>query len=202
MNPQREFMSETFHVLAQPITALRARVELGLRREANNAGARQICQDCLGLIDRLMEDLAIFREIASLDEEPPMASCNGRALLESCVEEWAPVAEDCGVALFLHAEEGEMQCCGPMLQRAILVLLDAMIASSPRGGAISIALSRHEDGLRLELSPGAPPGHRQELCRKLMQFAGGSGIQFDSDRISITFRGSKDRPGVEDTSVD
>ena len=32
MNGQREFMSETFHTLAQPITALRATVELGLRK--------------------------------------------------------------------------------------------------------------------------------------------------------------------------
>ena len=34
MNPQREFMSETFHVLAQPITVLRARVEMGLNERA------------------------------------------------------------------------------------------------------------------------------------------------------------------------
>jgi DNA-binding winged helix-turn-helix (wHTH) protein len=39
MNPQREFMSETFHLLAQPITALRATVELGLSKEANDARA-------------------------------------------------------------------------------------------------------------------------------------------------------------------
>jgi signal transduction histidine kinase len=202
MNPQQEFMSETFHALAQPITVLRARVEMGLCREANDAGVRQIFQECLSLIDRLMEDLAIFREIANLDEEPPLASCDGRALLASCVEELEPVAEDCGVALHLSAQAGEMQCSAPMLQRAIFVLLDAMIANALRGDAISIALSPQEDGLRLELSPGAPPGRRQELCRKLMQFAGGSGIQFDSGRISITFRASKYRQEVEDTSPD
>jgi len=199
MNPQREFMSETFHVLAQPITALRARVEMGLSREANDAGVRQIFQECLNLIDRLMEDLAVFREIASLDEEPPLACCDGRALLASCVEELAPVAEDYGVTLHLSAQASEMLCSGPMLQRAIFVLLDAMIASAASGGGISISLSQHEDGVRLELCPGAPPGHRQELCRKLIQFAGGGGIQFDSCRTSITFQGSKYRQGAGDT---
>jgi hypothetical protein len=45
--------------------------------------------------------------------------CDGRALLESCVEEMAPVAESCGVALHLGAEAAEMRnatgrcCSGP-----------------------------------------------------------------------------------------
>jgi signal transduction histidine kinase len=202
MNPQREFMSETFHVLAQPITVLRARVEMGLTKEAEDSEARQIFQECLGLIDRLMEDLAVFREIASLDEEPPLELCDGRALLESCIEELAPVAEDCGVALHLSMEDGEMRCNQPMLQRAIFVLLDAMIAGTARGDAIRIALSRDEERLRLELRPGAPPGRRPDLCRKLMQFAGGSGIQFDSSRSSVTFRGSTYRQEAEETLVD
>ena len=84
-----------------------------------------------------MEDLAVFREIASLDEEPPLEFCDGRALLECCVEELAPVAEDCGVALHLSIENGEMRCNQPMLQRAIFVLLDAMIAGAARGDDIS-----------------------------------------------------------------
>jgi signal transduction histidine kinase len=201
MNPQQEFMCEAFHALAQPITALRASVEMGLNKEPENAGARQIFQDCLGLIDRLMEDLAVFREIASLDEEPPLESCDGRALVQSCVDELAPVAGDCGVALHLSVEEGEMQCNMPIFQRAIFILLDSMIGAAASGDGISIALSRHEDGLRLELRPGAPPGRRQELCRKLMELAGGSAIQFDSRRTAILFQGNKYRPGVAKTSA-
>ena len=157
MNPQREFMSETFHVLAQPITVLRARVEMGLTKEAEDSEVRQIFQECLGLIDHLMEDLAVFREIASLDEEPPLELCDGRTLLESCIEELAPVAEDCGVALHLSMEDGGMRCNPPMLQRAIFVLLDAMIAGTARGDAIRIALSRDEEGMRLELRPAHRP---------------------------------------------
>ena len=33
MNPQSEFLSETFHALSQPIAALRVTVELGLRKD-------------------------------------------------------------------------------------------------------------------------------------------------------------------------
>lgn len=200
MNPQREFMCEAFHALSQPITALRGRVEMGLNKEPDNAGARLILQECLELIDRLMEELAVFREIASLDEEPPLESCDGRALVESCVEELAPVAEDCGIAFHLSIEKGEMQCSQPMLQRAIFLLLDTMIGGAAHGDDISISLTRQEEGLRLELRPGTPPGRRQELCRKLMQVAGGSSIQFDSTRTSVTFPGRNYRQEVEKTS--
>jgi signal transduction histidine kinase len=201
MNPQREFMNETFHLLAQPLTALLATVELGLSKEADGAAMQAVLKDCLYLLDRLMQDLAVFREIASLDEEPQLVSCAGRALLESCVQEMAPVAQSCGVALHLGAEAAEMRCNGPILQRAIFVLLDDMIACAPNGSGISLGLSKHNDGVRLQLCPGAPPGRRLELCRKLMQFAGGSGIQFDSGRTSVTFQGSGYRHDAEETSA-
>jgi signal transduction histidine kinase len=202
MNRQREFVHDTFHLLAQPITALRANVELGLSQEANQPAVQQIFQDCLSLLDRLMQDLAVFREIASLDEEPVLGPCDGRALLESSVEEMAPVAEAYGVALHLSAEAAELQCRGPMLQRAVFVLLDAMIACAPKGGSISIRLDKAEDGFRLALYPGAPPGRRQELCRKLMRFAGCRCIQFDAACTSVTFRKSDHRQASEDTSAD
>ena len=73
MNPQREFISETFHALAQPLTSLRVTVELGLDKDGRPTCRAAILEDCLRLIDRLMQDLAVFREIASLGEAPPLA---------------------------------------------------------------------------------------------------------------------------------
>ena len=92
MTPQSEFISETFHTLAQPIAALRVTVELGLREDAGKP-ARQVLEDCLRLTDHLMQDMALLREIASLAEAPQLESCDGEALLQASVEEMAPVAE-------------------------------------------------------------------------------------------------------------
>lgn len=188
MNQQREFMSETFHLLAQPITALRVTVELGLHKERAGTASQQTLEDCLRLIEHLMQDLAVFREISSLDEQPVLHSCDGRALLEGSVEEMAPVAQDRGIALQLSVEPAVMQCHEPMLQRAVFVLLDEMIACTPGGGQITISLRQFGSGFLLQICPGMPPGQRQKLCRKLMQFAGGSGIRFVSESTSITFR--------------
>lgn len=208
MNPQFEFMNDALHMLAQPVTALRAALELGLRDHANEPAARKTFEDCLGLADRLTQELSIFREIANLEPEPPLELCEGAALLTSCVEEMSPVAEACGVALHLNAERTAMQCNAPMLRRAIFLLLDELIARSPSGG-VSIGLTKHANQAQLELRPGiapqqaglaegaVPPDRRQQLYRKLIVFAGGQGVSFDSNRTYCSFQ-SGETPQIRD----
>lgn len=188
MSRQRELMSESFHSLAQPIAVLRATVELGLRKNLSQHASHLVLEDCLGHIDRLMQELALLREIATLDELPPLQFCDGQRLLEDCVQEIAPVAADRGITLRLDAEPALMQCNAAMLQRASFVLLDELIAGAARGGKISLALHSCNDGFLLEIIPGPPPGQRQKLSHKLMRLAGGNGIHSDSGCTSITFR--------------
>jgi len=187
MNPQCEFVRETFHTLAQPLTALRVTVELGLLKAPHEQAAHRALEDCLPLIDRLMQDLAVFREIA-LDEEPPIDSCDGQSLLQSSAAEMALVAQARGIMLDLNAEPAVIVCHAPTLQRAIFVLLDEIIASAGRNRTISISLRRCEHEFLLEFRPGPPPGLRQKLCRKLIQSAGGHALASAADGISITFR--------------
>jgi signal transduction histidine kinase len=193
MNPQQEFINETFHVMAQPITALRAAVELGLQKKLSGPAAHKVLSDCLQLIDSLMGDLSILREIANLDEPPPIDSHDVTALLEECVAEMAPVAESSGIELQLSADAIPMECNKELLQRAVFVLLDTTIAQSSRGGRVSVSLRRCDDGLRLELFPGTLPSQRQELCCKLLQFSGGTAVGFGSCGTSVTFRESASR---------
>ena len=201
MNAQFEFIHDALHALAQPVTALRTALELGLNDHADQPAARKTFADCLGLVDRLTQELAIFREIASLEPEPPLEPCDGEALLKSCVDEMAPVAEACGVALHLDAQRTRIVCNGPMLQRAVFLLLDELIACAPSGG-VSIGLKIHAAEAQLEVGPGIPPrqakkglaggpiapGRRQQLCRKLIEFAGGRSVRFGSDCTHCCFR--------------
>ncbi len=190
MNAQFEFMNDALHVLAQPVTALRTALELGLRDHADQPAARQTFEDCLGLIDRLTQELAIFREIASLEPEPLLGRCDGEALLKSCVDEMAPVAEACGVPLHLEAERTEIECNGPMLERAVFLLLDELIARSPSGG-VSVGFTTRGSEAQLELRPGIAPGRRLQLYHKLIEFAGGRSVYFGSDRTRCCFRSGK-----------
>jgi signal transduction histidine kinase len=188
MNQQREFISETFHVLAQPITALRATVELGLVRPLNEQTSRQVLVDCLLQVDRLMQDLAVFREIANLDEAPPLNPCDGQLLLQNCVDEMAIVARERGIVLRLKTEPSTIESNEPMFQQGMFVLLDELLASTPSSGEISISLGKSKDSFRLEVQPGIPRGQRQKLFVKLMQFASGICTHSDRDSTYITFR--------------
>jgi hypothetical protein len=190
MNQQRDFIDETFHVLAQPITALRATAELGLSESTEAPTAKQALRDCLELIDLLVQELAVLREIAGLDEAPPLHACDGRELLQSCVEEMAPVALNRGIAIRLDAEPVAIQCDRTMLERALFVALDEMIGSTPSGAEISISLVRHPEGAVLELRPSTLRGQRRTLCLKLMQFAGSSSTRSVAGCMSATFQGS------------
>jgi len=89
MNTLREFIREGFHALAQPVTALRVTVELGLCKDADGPIAPSVLVDCLSLIDRLTQDLAVLREFVDQDEKPPLDSCDGQSLLQSSVAEMA-----------------------------------------------------------------------------------------------------------------
>lgn len=193
MNPQQEFMSETFHTLAQPITALRATVELGLCRPSTEPATQELLQSCLSLIDRLMQDLAVFREIASIEDEPPRESCDGEAMIAKCAEEMMPVAESCGARIRLQTEPAMIHCNQKMFERGIFVLLDEMLAHSSSTGEISISLSKRDDKVELALRPGTRQGQRQKLCSKLMRFAGGMDVCFTPDSSSVTFRENTDR---------
>ena len=201
MNQQFEFMNDALHVLAQPVTALRTALELGLSDLEGQPAARKVFEDCLGLLDRLTQDLAVFREIAALETAPPLEFCDGEALLKSCVEEMNPVAEAFGVPLRLSGEGMRIECNAPLLQRAVFLLLDELIAGSPRGG-ISIRLSEHANRggnheavnhtganeAQFELCPGIARGRRQQLIGTLLQFSGGSNVSFDSHHTCCRFR--------------
>lgn len=191
MNPQAELMQDAFHALAQPVTALRTAMELALGDHAGEPALCQTLEDCLALLDRLMQDLAVFREIASLDQEPPLAPCDAQMLMRSCVEEMMPVAESCGVALALRADADhtrKIRCNGSMLQRAIFLLLDESIARAPQGSSIELELGWDRSEGRLQLRPGTLRGRRQQLCRKLIELAGASSLRFEAEQTLFTFR--------------
>jgi hypothetical protein len=197
VNDRGELLSDAFHLLAQPIVALRARVELGLLRPLNEIESRRTLESCLVLLGRLMGELALVRELATLEaEEAPLEACDGLRLVKEIVEELAPVAEEAGITLRLDAEPAWILASEAALRRALFVLLDATLGTSHRGGQVTLALRGETRGepsrYRMDLRPGVPPGGRRELCRKLVELAGGNELAFDDDRSAAAFRTAAD----------
>jgi signal transduction histidine kinase len=188
MNLQREFISESFHALSQPLAALRITVELALEKAPHEQAARRTLEDCLPLIDRLMQNLAVIREVANLDKEPPIEACDGHALLQSSSEEMALIARASGILLHFNADPAVIACHPPTLQRALFILLDEVIASAARNCTISVSLHRRENEFLLEVRPGPPEGLRQKLCCNLIQLAGGRDVVSTTGVFSANFQ--------------
>ncbi len=194
MNQSRTLLDETFHALAQPVMALRATVELGLSEEPDKLEARRVLGECLRLIDALMQEVAVMREIANVEDATTLADCNGEALLRSCVEEMAAVAHEGGVAVCVDAKAETMECDEMKFRRALFVLLDGMLAVMPHGGEIRLRLHEEEgDFLRLVARPALPSGLRQKLCRKLMRAAGGQLMNCADGNMAVLFHKAPDR---------
>jgi signal transduction histidine kinase len=185
MNQSRTLLDETFHALAQPVMALRATVELGL---SEGQEAQPVLGECLRLIDALMQEMAVMREIANVEDATMLTDCNGEALLLSCVEEMAAVAHEGGVAVRVDAKAEAMECDEMIFRRALFVLLDGMLASMPHGGEIRLRLENEEHGfLRLMARPAMPSGLRQKLCWKLMRAAGGELMNCADGNMAVLF---------------
>ena len=190
MNSQGEFLSDAFHLLAQPIVALRARIELALIQPLKESECRQTLEGCLELVDRLMHEVALLRELANLEENAPQSGCDGLRILQETVAELAPVAEQEGIALELNSEPAMLLASEAALRRALFVLLDATLGGVGSGGRVTRALRPTADSYELEIRPGVPPGGRRELCRRLLQHAGGRGLHFKDGHSTAILRRS------------
>jgi signal transduction histidine kinase len=193
MNPSHTLLDETFHSLAQPVMALRATVELGLSEGPDKVDARKVLGETLRLIDALMQEMAVLREIANVEDATTLTDCNGEALLRSCAEEMAAVAHEGGVAVCVDAKAEAMECDEMMVRRALFVLLDGMLAAMPHGGEIRLRLDEEGDFLRLVARPPMPSGLRQKLCWKLLHAAGGQLMNCADGSMAVLFHKVTDR---------
>jgi hypothetical protein len=201
MNQSHTLLDETFHALAQPVMALRATVELGLSEGPDKLEAQQVLGECLCLIDALMQEMAVMREIANVEDATTLTDCNGEALLRSCVEEMAAVAHEGGVAVCVDANAATMKCDEMILRRAMFVLLDGVIAAMPHGGEIGLRLDEEGAFLRLMAHPPMPNGLRQKLCWKLMHAAGGQLMKCADGSMAVLFHKVTDRQLPPNPSV-
>jgi signal transduction histidine kinase len=187
MNSQAELLVEALHELAQPATALRTALEIGLGDPTIGPSARRIFENGLSLMEDLARDLALAREIAQLQDEPQLEVCDAEALLRSCAEPMKEIAQACGVGLAFEAEAAQMNCDMARLRRALLLFLDESIACANAGESIAVRLRRAGDDLQLALS--APrSARRRALYRGLLQQAGGRWVESGGNALLVCFR--------------
>jgi heavy metal sensor kinase len=150
----RQFSAALAHELRTPLAALRGEIELSLLRAASD-GARCALASQLEELDklnRLIDQILTLARAESGQFRLRFAPVNLAELGSTIVEQLEPIAQSRAISLEddrseLAVVEGD----AGWLQRLLLNLLDNALKFTTAGGRVTLRVSRHPDGARLDV---------------------------------------------------
>ena len=151
----RECLAAVAHRLAQPITALRGGIELGLMGKRSAADYRCLLEQTLQLADQMAQLIVSLRDLSESSAPGGPSQCIPlEATASEVLAELQGLAEAREIRLQFKAEESPQVCANPeRLREALQSLLGWVIQNSAGDGAIDIRLSASEREAQVFLSP-------------------------------------------------
>jgi signal transduction histidine kinase len=150
-----ECLAALAHRLAQPMTALRGGIELGLMGKRSAADYRSLLEQSLQLADTMAQLIISLRDLGESGAPAgPSQSVLLEAMATEVLAEMGGVAESRDLRLQLQTEGTVKVCANPdRLREALQSLLAWVIQNSAGGGVIALQLSALEGEARVFLSP-------------------------------------------------
>jgi len=145
---QRSFVSEVFHNLSQPLTALHCSLELSLFRDQTADELRAGIATALENAACLRQRLLLLRELNQAGDPGDLSlPTDLNELLRDLREELLPLFESAGQQFELHLEAGELQVCGnrTKLMRALFYFLEYLFRYSAPGARLELRARAAEE---------------------------------------------------------
>jgi heavy metal sensor kinase len=145
------FSADASHELRTPITVMRTRVELALRRPRTAAENSQTLEQLhteLIQTSELLDNLMLLARADSDVEQLRLVPADIEQVLTDVLAQVSPIAEEKRVALQAALPHYPVWVAGDrqLLQRLFLILVDNAVKYTPSSGQVSIALGA-EDGM-------------------------------------------------------
>src|SRR5262249_12507385 len=139
------FSADASHELRTPITVMRTRAELALRRPRTAAEDRQTVEQLHSELVRaseLLDNLMLLARADSGAEQLRFERANIGHILKDVLAQVNPIADEKGVALQGAVPEHAIWIAGDLqlLQRLFLILIENAVKYTPRSGLVSVAL--------------------------------------------------------------
>ena len=182
---ERESAADLSHRLRTPITAVRLDVDAlpaGADRDRLAAAVDELTRQ----VDRLI------REARRPVREGVEARSDARAVVAERVSFWQPLAEDQGRPVTLHLPEHAcpVRATPEDLETALDALLGNVIAHTPEGTALTVAVGRDGyDGVLVVVSDDGPGFTDEGVVGRGQSRAGSTGLGLDIARRTATASG-------------
>lgn len=177
MTAVRQVSDNIAHDLRTPLNRLRARVEVSLMGDGDQATYRQALEQTVEDADKLLGTFNALLDIARLEGAAgagPSDPVDLADVANDIFELYQPVAEDDGIKLETIAEPGRALVKGDrrLLSQALANLVDNAIKYTPEGGHVRIYAARRgvEAALMVEDDgPGVPKADRDRIFDRFVR---------------------------------
>lgn len=143
---REQFISDLFHAISQPLTALRCSLEVALRKPPSAGDAREALKQALQATERLFQSVLYIRQLAETERPMEMRHVRLDEVMEELRGEISPVAESMGVELESSAtEDCEILATAEMLPQALFLIADFALHDLQSGDGLSLSLVRHAE---------------------------------------------------------
>ena len=158
---RHSFISEVFHNLSQPLTALHCSLELALDRDTSLEQLRASVQTALESAERLRQRLMLVRAISEATDPGDLSQpTNLIELLEDLRDDMLPVFASAGVNLEVQTGKASVWVRGNRcrLQRAVFCFLEYLLRYADESGTVAICVAASGSHATMKIScPGFLP---------------------------------------------
>lgn len=186
---QRQFTADASHELRTPLTIMRGQLEVALSRPRQSEEYRATLEAQAEQVERLSALVTSLLTLARADAGQIPLQCevlDVAALVETSVEQVAPLAAERGVTLETAGPPTTVHADATLLVQLLLNLLDNALRHTPSGGSIEVTWAVQAGTLQLSVrdtGSGIAPEHLPRVFERFYRAgqareraAGGVGI--------------------------
>lgn len=141
---QRSVVSDVFHELSQPLTALHCLLELSLTRDQTAEEYRGSVDAALQNAERLRRRLLLLRELSDADDPGDLSAPVAlQPLLLSLRDDLLPIFESAGVNFEVTCDPVQVRGNEAKLTRAFFYLWEFLLRVSPQG-SLNVSVQQKE----------------------------------------------------------